>query len=220
MDSFEWNKIAGWVLAAFLVIMGITTATGSIFRPHKPAKPGYDVCANNSCEAEASAGGAAEAAPAYDLGTLLAAANVTKGETTFKKCATCHSIDKGGPNKTGPNLWNILHRNHASAPGFAYSDGVKAKAAEAYTYDSLNHWIESPKTAVPGNKMSFGGLRKPEERADLLAYLNTMGDSPVAFPAPKPVAAAAAPAAKVEAAAASATPATTKAPAEAAPAKH
>jgi cytochrome c len=211
VDSFEWNKIAGWVLAAFLVIMGITTATGSIFRPHKPAKPGYDVCANNSCEAEASAGGAADAAPAYDLGTLLAAADVTKGETTFKKCATCHSIDKGGANKTGPNLWNILRRNHASAPGFAYSDGVKAKASEAYTYDSLNHWIESPKTAVPGNKMSFGGLRKPEERADLLAYLNKMGDSPVAFPAPKPVVAAA-PAAT----AASATPA----PAEAEPAKH
>lgn len=216
MDSFEWNKIAGWVLAAFLVIMGIATATGTIFAPHKPKKPGYDVCANNSCEAEASAGGAADAAPAYDLGTLLAAADATKGEATFKKCATCHSIDKGGANKTGPNLWNILRRNHASAPGFAYSDGVKAKAAEAYTYDSLNHWIESPKTAVPGNKMSFGGLRKPEERADLLAYLNKMGDSPVAFPAPKPIAAA--PAAKVEATAASAAPA--PAPAPAAPAKH
>jgi cytochrome c len=210
VDSFEWNKIAGWVLAAFLVIMGITTATGTIFAPHKPAKPGYDVCANNSCEAQASAGGAADAAPVYDLGTLLASADAAKGETTFKKCATCHSIDQGGANKTGPNLWNILRRNHASAPGFAYSDGVKAKAAEAYTYDNLNHWIENPKAAVPGNKMSFAGLRKPEERADLLAYLNKMGSSPVAFPAPKPVVAAT-PAAKTDVAAA---------PAEDLPAKH
>jgi cytochrome c len=209
VDSFEWNKIAGWVLAAFLVIMGITTATGSLFRPHKPTKSGYDVCANNECDAEAGASGEVAAAPAYDLGTLLAAADVAKGETTFKKCATCHSIDKGGPNKTGPNLWNILRRNHASAPGFAYSDGVKAKAAEAYSYASMNLWIENPKAAVPGNKMSFAGIRKPEDRADLLAYLNKMGDAPVAFPAPKVIAAP-------EAAAAPATPA----PTAAAPAKH
>jgi cytochrome c len=216
VDSFEWNKIAGWVLAAFLVIMGITTATGSLFRPHKPEKPGYDVCANNACEAEAGAGSDVAAAPVYDLGTLLAVADPAKGETTFKKCATCHSIEKGGPNKTGPNLWNILRRNHASAPGFAYSDGVKAKAAEPYSYDSLNHWIENPKSAVPGNKMSFGGIRKPEERADLLAYLNKMGDSPVAFPAPKAIAAPAAAPAAADAAKAAAPAAA----APEAPAKH
>jgi cytochrome c len=191
VDSFEWNKIAGWVLAAFLVIMGITTATGSLFRPHKPEKPGYDVCANNSCEAEAG-GSEAAAAPAYDLGTILAAADPVKGAAVFKKCATCHSIEKGGANKTGPNLWNILNSKHAHAPGFAYSDGVKAKAAEPYNYDVLNHWIENPKTAVPGNKMSFAGIKKPEERADLLAYLNTMGDAKVAYPAPKAVVTAAA----------------------------
>jgi cytochrome c len=189
VDSFEWNKIAGWVLAAFLLIMGITTVTGSVFQPHKPAKPGYDVCANNSCEAAAGSADAVDAAPAYDLGTLLAAADVAKGEVTFKKCATCHTIEKGGANKTGPNLWNILRRNHASAPGFAYSEGVKVKASEAYNYTNLNLWIENPKAAVPGNKMSFGGIRKPEERADLLAYLNKMGDAPVAFPAAKALAA-------------------------------
>jgi cytochrome c len=184
MDSFEKNKIAGWVLATFLVIMGITTVTSSLFRPHKPEKQGYDVCANNECDAEAAEGGEA-AAPTYDLGTLLVAADATKGEANFKKCATCHSIEKGGANKTGPNLWNVLNRKHASAPGFNYSDGLKAKAAELYTYASLNSWLENPKTAVPGNKMSFGGIRKPEERADILAYLNKMGDAKVAFPAPK-----------------------------------
>jgi cytochrome c len=226
VDSFEWNKIAGWVLAAFLVIMGITTATGSIFSPHKPEKPGYDVCANNECEAAADAGGSAAAAPAYDLGTLLAAADPVKGETTFKKCATCHSIEKGGPNKSGPNLWNILNRNHGSAPGFAYSAGVKAKVAEAYSYEVMNLWIENPKAAVPGNKMSFAGLRKPEERADLLAYLNKMSDSSVAFPAAKAIVAAApaapaADAAKPAAATADATKAATVAPpALAAPAKQ
>ncbi len=192
MDSFEWNKIAGWVLAAFLVIMGITTMTGSLFRPHKPEKPGYDVCANNTCEEVAGAGEAATATPAYDLGTLLVKGDATKGAAVFKKCATCHTIEKGGANKTGPNLWNILNSKHAHAPGFAYSDGVKAKAGEAYTYENLNLWIENPKAAVPGNKMSFGGIKKPEERADLLAYLNSMGDAPVAYPAPKAIAAPAA----------------------------
>jgi cytochrome c len=191
VDSFEWNKIAGWVLAAFLVIMGITTATGSLFTPHKPEKPGYDVCANNSCEAEAG-GGEAAAAPAYDLGTVLAAADPAKGLVVFKKCATCHTIEKGGANKTGPNLWNILNSKHAHSAGFAYSDGVKAKAAEPYTYANLNEWLKNPKTAVPGNKMSFAGIKKPEERADLLAYLNTMGESKVPYPAPKAIETAAA----------------------------
>jgi cytochrome c len=224
VDSFEWNKIAGWVLAAFLVVMGITTATGTIFSPHKPEKPGYDVCSNNECEAAADAGSSAAAAPAYDLGTLLAAADPAKGETTFKKCATCHSIDKGGPNKTGPNLWNILNRKHGSAAGFAYSAGVKAKATESYNFEVMNLWIENPKAAVPGNKMSFAGIRKPEERADLLAYLNKMGDAPLALPAAKAIAAAApaataAPAADAAKPAAPATevPAT---PVPAAPAKH
>ncbi len=190
MDSFEWNKIAGWVLAAFLVIMGITTVTGGLFSPHKPEKPGYDVCANNSCDAEAG-GETSMAAPAYDLGTILAASDAAKGAVVFKKCATCHSIEKGGANKTGPNLWNILNRKHAQAAGFAYSDGVKAKAAEAYTYANLNNWLENPKSAVPGNKMSFAGIKKPQERADLLAYLNTMGDAKVAYPAAQAIATAA-----------------------------
>jgi cytochrome c len=209
VDSFEWNKIAGWVLAAFLVIMGITTFTGSLFRPHLPEKPGYDVCANMECAAAAGEA-AAVAAPAYDLGTLLAKADIGKGAATFKKCATCHSIEKGGANKTGPNLWNILNRNHASAAGYSYSDGVKAKAGEKYEYASLNSWVENPKAAVPGNKMSFGGLKKPEERADLLAYLNSMGDAPRAFPAAKAIA--------TEPAAMPA-PATVPAPSAAAPAQ-
>jgi cytochrome c len=220
VDSFEWNKIAGWVLAAFLVVMGITTVTGGVFQPHKPKKPGYDVCANNSCDAAAGSADSANAAPAYDLGTLLAAADVTKGEAVFKKCATCHSIEKGGANKTGPNLWNMLNRKHASSAGYAYSDAVKAKAGVSYTYQTLDHWIESPKTAVPGNKMSFGGIRKPEERADLLAYLNKMGDAPAAFPAvkamvPAPAAADAKAEAKAEA---PATADAKAAPAAAAPA--
>jgi cytochrome c len=186
VDSFEWNKIAGWVLAAFLVIMGITTVTGGMFAPHKPEKPAYVV---EGVEEEGGAGAATSAEPAYDLGTILAAADPAKGETVFKKCATCHTIEKGGANKTGPNLWNILNSKHAHSAGFNYSDAVKAKAAEPYTYANLNEWLKNPKGAIPGNKMSFAGIKKPEERADLLAYLNKMGDAQVAFPAPQAIAA-------------------------------
>lgn len=189
MDSFEWNKIAGAVLAAFLVIMGISTLGGDLFTKHKPEKPVYEI---QGVEAEGGASPTATAV-AYDLGTLLKTADPAKGEAAFKKCATCHSIEKGGAAKTGPNLWGIVGSHHAHMNGFAYSEAMKAKAAEVWTFALLDQYIENPKAAIPGNKMSFAGLSRPEDRAHILAYLNKNSDSPLPYPEAKPLPVAAAP---------------------------
>lgn len=150
---------------------------------------------------EAGAGTAAEAVPA-DLGTLLAAADPARGESVGKVCASCHTFEQGGPNRVGPNLWAIVGRPVASTPGFAYSDALAGHAG-AWTYEQLDAYLESPARAIPGNKMSYAGLRNPRSRANLLAWLGTLNRTPAPFPAPAPapVAATEAPAAKGETAA-------------------
>jgi cytochrome c len=124
------------------------------------------------------------AAPAESLGTLLASADATKGQAVFKACAACHDPSNGGPNKVGPNLWGIVGRNHGIHEGFTYSEAMAALKDKPWTYEALNAFLTSPKTAVPGTKMAYGGLKKDTDRANLLAYLATLSDSPVPFPAP------------------------------------
>ena len=148
---------------------------------------------------EAGTGTAAGEVP-VDLGTLLAAADPAKGEGLGKVCASCHTFEQGGPNRVGPNLWAIVGRPVGSKPGFAYSAAMAGHGG-AWTYDQLNAYLESPARAVPGNKMSYAGLRNPKSRANLLAWLGTLNRTPAPFPAPAPVAATAAPAAKGETAA-------------------
>jgi cytochrome c len=133
----------------------------------------------------------AAAAP-VDLGTLLASADAERGKRTAQTCASCHTFDQGGANRTGPNLWGIVGRDIGSG-GFAYSKAV-ADHPGAWTYEELDHWLASPTRAIPGNKMSFNGVRNPKDRANLLAYLGTLGASRVPYPAPKPASAEPAPA--------------------------
>lgn len=215
MDNFEWNKVAAGGLLAGIVILGTIIVSGEVFKVKAPEKRAYAI---EGVEVEASDAGAASAAPAGPpLPVLLASASAEKGANVFKKCATCHTIEKGGPAKTGPNLWGILGNHHAHAPGFGYSAAITAKAGETWTWEAANHWVENPREAIPGNKMSFAGLSKPEERANLLVYLNQNSDKPL--PLPK-VEAAPSSEAKAEAAEAKpgAVPAESK-PAEAAAAK-
>ena len=182
MNSFEFNKMAGAVLGTALLAFGLNSLAGTVYHADKPEKPGFAIEV-----AEASSGdgkGTGEAPPQVSLGTMLASADATKGQSVFKACAACHDSTQGGPNKTGPNLWGVVGRNHASHEGFAYSDAMKAKSGEAWTYEALNEFIKSPKTAVPGTKMAFGGIKKDGDRANLLAYLQTLSDNPVPFPAP------------------------------------
>ena len=181
MDSFELNKIAGAVLGTCLFVMGVNIVSGVIFTPKKAGNAGYDLPA---AEETAAAGAGAAAAQEEPLPVRLAKADPAKGQNAAKKCAACHDFTKGGPNKVGPNLWDIVLRNHAAHPDFAYSAELKAHAAEPWTYEALDAFIKAPKEAIPGTKMSYGGLKNDKSRADLLAYLASLSDAPKPFPAP------------------------------------
>jgi len=203
------NTIAGWTLFAGIVGLGLSIASGIYFqadKPHRPHTMGFPI---EGVVEE----GAAEAGP--DLGTLLAAADPAKGEAIFAKCTACHTIAQGGANGIGPNLFGIIGKpigKHAA--GFAYSGDLSGHGGD-WTYENLDHWLKSPKAFAAGTKMTFAGLGKAEDRANLLAFLKANGGGPD-FPAP-----AAPAAAEGEAAAApdaAATEATAEAGTEAAPA--
>jgi cytochrome c len=183
------NTIAMMVLAAGIVALGGSIVTAEIFHAERPEKMGYVV---EGVEAEAGEGGEA-AAPAQPIEFYLASADPAKGEQVFKKCAACHNADKGGANALGPNLWGAMGKPHGHVPGFAYSDALKGKPG-VWDWNSMNEWLTSPKKYAPGTKMTFAGLSKPEDRANVIAFLNAHSDAPLPLPA-APAAAAAAPAA-------------------------
>ncbi|WP_082555373.1 c-type cytochrome [Devosia sp. Root635] len=211
MDSFELNKIMGAVLGTLLFVMGAGFVAEAIYHPIEGRGPGYALP-----EPEAAAPGAvAEAAPEVPLGVLLASADPTKGAADVKKCQSCHNFGEGEPNKQGPHLYGVVGRPEGGVEGFAYSEGMLAHnaAGDTWTYENLNAFLTKPSDYVPGTKMTFSGIRTAEERADILAYLQTLSGSPVPFPPAEeaaPAAAdgeAAAPAEGAETAAPAATPA-------------
>jgi len=193
MDSFEWNKIAGGVLGTLLFIVALKIAAGFIFEVPEPAKPGYVVAGVTEDTGTGTTAPVEETIP--DWGTVLPKADVAAGKSISTRCEQCHDLSKGGPNKIGPNLWGVVGRPRASHPGFEYSSAMKAKGG-TWTFDELFKFIKLPGAYIPGTKMSFAGLSKADDRINLIAYLRTLSDSPVAIPAPKPAAAAPAPADK------------------------
>mgnify|MGYP000374111303 FL=1 len=202
------NTIAGWVLAGGIVALGLSIVSGMYFHAEAPEKEGFAVAA----EAGGEAGGAA----AVPIATLLATADIAKGEAAFKKCAACHTIAQGGPNGIGPNLWASMGKPHGHVAGFSYSDALKSVPGN-WDFEGMDKWLANPKKYAPGTKMTFAGLGNPEERANLIAYLNAQGSN---LPLPPPPAAdAAAPAADAATGEAAAAPAAdAAAPAAATPA--
>jgi cytochrome c len=178
MDSFEINKILGAILGTCLVLLVTSFTASAIFAPVMPEKPGFEIAAKE----ESHAGGKeAAAAPSEPIEKLLQTASVEKGAAAAKKCGACHTFEKNGPNRVGPNLFGIVERARASGAGFNYSAAMKTKGGK-WTYEDLNKFISNPKGFVPGTAMGFAGIQKDSERADVIDYLHTLADSPVPLP--------------------------------------
>ena len=175
MDD-RFNTIAGWVLFAGIVALGSSIVASESFHSEAPEQEGYAIEG-----AQEGGEGAAEAEKPIEF--YLASADPTKGEQVFKKCAACHNADKGGPNQLGPNLWGVVGAPIGEGRGFAWSDAL-GKHGGTWDWDSLSKWLTSPKAFAPGTKMTFAGLSKPEDRADVIAFLNQHSDSPKPMPAP------------------------------------
>lgn len=190
MDSFELNKIAGAVLGTLVFVLGLNIVSEMLFENHAPKIPGYDL----PQAADASAGAAEAAKPATPLPILLAKADAARGEKAIAKCKTCHSFEKGGPNKIGPHLYGTIGHQVGHSEGFAYSKGMKDHGGE-WNFENLNEFLTNPKKAVPGTLMNFAGISKEEERADILVWLNSQSDAPKPLPAVVEAPAGAAPAA-------------------------
>ena len=177
MKYYRFNQIAMAVLGALLLFFGAKTIINIAYEEHEPEKPGLEVAGTEEePEGEVKPGGGAE------LATLLASADPTRGAEVAKKCAICHSFDKGGPNLIGPNLYGVLGRKIASHEGYEYSDALKTKEGD-WGYETLNHMIENPNAFAPGTKMAlFPGLPDAKQRADVIAFLRTKNDNPPPLP--------------------------------------
>jgi cytochrome c len=190
MDSFELNKIMGAVLGTLLFVMAAGFVAEAIYAPVADRGPGYNLPEPEVAE---HGGAAAPAEPEVPLGVLLASADATKGAAAVKKCAGCHNFGEGEGNKQGPHLYGVVGRPEGSIADFSYSDGMMAHnaAGDTWTYENLNHFLTKPSDYVPGTKMNFAGIRTAKERADILAYLQTLSANPVPFPPPEEAAPAA-----------------------------
>src|SRR3954469_6974751 len=174
MDD-RFNTIAGWVLFAGIVALGSSIVAGEMFHSERPEKMGYPIA---GAEQEGEAGAAAE----QPIEAYLAKADPAKGQQVFNKCMACHNADKGGANQLGPNLWDVIGEPIGQGKGFAFSPALSGKGG-TWHWDNLSQWLAGPKGFAPGTKMTFAGLSTPQDRADVIAFLNQHSDAPKPLPA-------------------------------------
>jgi len=179
MDSFELNKILGALLGTCLVLLAVHIASGAIFEPQKPAKPGYVIEVKQ--EQPAKEGGGAAAPAHVPIENLLASASVERGTQVAKQCELCHNLGKGQGTKIGPDLYGVIGRKVAAESGFNYSAPLKAKGG-TWTFEAMDKWLLNPRADVPGTLMTFAGIPNDKQRADVIAYLNSNSDKPEPLP--------------------------------------
>jgi len=178
MDNFEFNKILGSILGTLLCLQAVNLAVGAIFSPIDPLKPGYEIAVP---EHPAEENQPAQPQTEEAIQTLLASADVSHGEEAANKCMTCHTFEKGGAKRTGPNLWGIVERPRASEPDFNYSEAMKSRGGK-WTFEELNKFLAGPQMYIPGTAMTFSGITRARERANVIDYLRTLSDNPVPLP--------------------------------------
>lgn len=184
MDSFEFNKIAGAILATALGVMALSIVSEVIFHPAGAEQPGY-VVANVEAAGDDHGPSAAPAGDLPPIAVRLATADLAAGERSLAKCKACHTFDEGDTRKTpGPNLWGVVGGPVAHLPGFAYSAAMMAKHDEGvtWTFENLDQFLLAPRTFIPGTAMTFAGLKRDDERTNVIAYLRTLSGSPVPLP--------------------------------------
>ncbi len=179
MDSFELNKIIAAILMVALLVIGLGKVADGVFHVQKPKNPGYQVEVESQLTSSASQ--ASEVVEKIDIAAIMAMGDVASGEKIFKKCVACHSINKGGKNKIGPALYNVVGRAVGGVDDYKYSKALASYGKE-WTFEELNGFLLKPASYLKGTKMSYAGLRKEKDRASVIKYLNQNGDNPKPLP--------------------------------------
>jgi cytochrome c len=179
MDSFELNKIIAAVLMVALLVIGLGKIADGIFHVKKPKNPGYQIEVENQLASDTSQVALVE--EKIDIAAIMALGDTVSGEKIFKKCAACHSINRGGKNKIGPALYNVVGRAVGGVDDYKYSKAL-ASYGKKWTFEELNGFLTKPSSYLKGTKMSYAGLRKEKDRASVIKYLNENGDSPKLLP--------------------------------------
>ena len=179
MDSFELNKIIAALLMVALLVIGLEKVTDGVFHVKKPKNPGYQVKVEGQLASVTSQ--TTEVVEKIDIATLMSLGDSENGAVVFKKCAACHSINKGGKNKIGPALYNVVGRAVGGLDDYKYSKALASYGKE-WTFEELNGFLQKPSSYIKGTKMSYAGLRKEKDRASVIKYLNENSDSPKQLP--------------------------------------
>jgi cytochrome c len=180
-DDLRGNKIFGAILATLFIVVVSSVASGMIFAPSPPKVMGDKITVQEAAAPETEA---PDVPP--DWGTVLKTADVAAGATVSQKCQSCHNFANGGPNQTGPNLWGVIGRKPGTHPGFSYSSAMVdfGNKIGVWDYNHIYEFIHGPQAYLSGTKMGFVGLKQPQDRVNLIAWLRQQSSSPVAIPAP------------------------------------